>query len=152
MRARLASVAQTGSCEQSAALDYESKTSYSVTINVSDGNGGTDTISVTINIIDVDEDRAPVFTEGNSATRSIAENTGSGVNIGSAVSATDADNDDLTHTLGGTDAGSLASVAQTGSCEQVQPLTMKARHPIQLQSTSLMAMVALTRSASLSIL
>ncbi len=103
-----------GQLRTSAALDYESKTSYSVTINVSDGNGGTDTISVTINIIDVDENRAPVFTEGNSTTRSIAENTGSGVNIGSAVSATDADNDDLTHTLGGTDAGSFSISSTNG--------------------------------------
>ncbi len=104
----------TGQLRTSAALDYDKKTSYSVTINVSDGNGGTDTISVTINIIDVDENRAPVFAEGDSATRSIAETTGSGVNIGTAVSATDADNDDLTYTLGGTDAGSFSINSTTG--------------------------------------
>ena len=103
-----------GQLRTSAALDYDKKTSYSVTINVSDGNGGTDTISVTINIIDVDENRAPVFAEGDSATRSIAETTGSGVNIGTAVSATDADNDDLTYTLGGTDAGSFSINSTTG--------------------------------------
>ena len=36
-------------------LDYEDKTSYSVTVNVSDNNGGTDTISVTIT-----DDKSPV--------------------------------------------------------------------------------------------
>ena len=38
-----------------ATLDYETKSSYSVTVNVSDGNGGSDSIAVTINITDVDE-------------------------------------------------------------------------------------------------
>ena len=104
----------TGQLRTNAALNYEKKTSYSVTITVSDGNGGTDTISVTINIIDVDENRAPVFTEGDSATRSIAENTGSGVNIGGAVSVTDADNDTLEYSLGGTDAASFSIDSTSG--------------------------------------
>ena len=50
---------------------------------------------------------APVFTEGASTTRTIAENTASGVNIGSAVSATDVDNDTLTYSLSGTDASAF---------------------------------------------
>ena len=57
--------------------------------------------------IDIDENNnnAPVFTDGTSTTHSIAENTASGVNIGSAVAATNADTGDtLTYTLGGTDA------------------------------------------------
>lgn len=35
--------------------DYESQASYSVTVKADDGNGGTDTIAVTINVTDVDE-------------------------------------------------------------------------------------------------
>ena len=43
---------------------------------------------------------APVFTEGTSTTRSVAENTASGQNIGAPVTATDADTSDtLTYTL-----------------------------------------------------
>ena len=103
-----------GQLRTNAPLDYETKTSYSVTITVSDGNGGSDSISVTINVTDVDENRAPVFTEGNSATRSIAENTGVGVDIGSAVSATDADNDTLTYSLSGTDASSFSIDSTSG--------------------------------------
>ena len=38
-----------------AALDFETKTSYAVTIKVDDGNGGSDTVAVTITVTDVDE-------------------------------------------------------------------------------------------------
>ncbi len=105
-----------GQLRTSAALDYETKSSYSVTINVSDGKGGSDTIAVTINVTDVDEatNTAPVFTDGSTTTRSIDENTGSGVDIGSAVSATDVDNDTLTYSLGGTDAASFSIGSTNG--------------------------------------
>ena len=38
-----------------AALDYETKSSYSVIVKVDDGNGGTDTASMTINVTDENE-------------------------------------------------------------------------------------------------
>ena len=106
-------VSTSGQLKTKATLDYETKISYSVTITVSDGNL-TDTISVTINITDIDENRAPVFSDGESTTRSVAENTGSGVNIGTAVSATDADDDTLTYTLAGTDASSVSIDSTSG--------------------------------------
>ena len=56
----------------------------------------------------------PVFAEGASTTRTIAENTATGTNVGSAVSATDADNDTLTYTLSGTDAAAFSIVSTTG--------------------------------------
>ena len=105
-----------GQLKTSAALDYEAKSSYSVTITVSDTKL-TDTIDVTINVTDVDENRAPVFTDGSSATRAVAENTGSGQNIGAAVSATDADNDTLTYSLRGTDANSFSIVNTSGQLQ-----------------------------------
>ena len=50
----------------------------------------------------------PVFTEGRNAARSLAENTGPGINIGRRFAATDVDQGDtLTYSLGGTDAGSF---------------------------------------------
>ena len=112
-------VSTTGQLKTKAALDYETKTSYSVTITVSDGNL-TDTISVTINVTDIDEtppNRAPVFTDGTSTTRTIAENTTAGTNIGSAVSATDADDDTLTYTLSGTDAASFSIDSTSGQLQ-----------------------------------
>ena len=48
-------------------LIMKPRTSYSVTVNVSDGKGGTDDISVTIRVTDVNE--APTFSEGDSTTR-----------------------------------------------------------------------------------
>ncbi len=100
----------------SGALDYEGvKNSYSVTVTVSDGRGGTDTIDVTITVTNVNEapvvapptpaNRAPSFDEGASAGRSVAENTASGQDIGLPLTATDADGDSLTYALGGTDSG-----------------------------------------------
>ena len=56
----------------------------------------------------------PVFTDGAATTRSVAENTAAGRNVGAAVAATDTDNDPLTYTLGGTDAASFDIVAANG--------------------------------------
>ena len=43
-----------------AALDYETKATYSVTVTASDSGGLSDSIDVTITVTDVDEDVAPV--------------------------------------------------------------------------------------------
>ena len=56
---------------------------------------------------DVDENIAPAFAE-ESATFSVAENTGAGSNVGDPVVATDADEDELTYALSGDGAGSFA--------------------------------------------
>ena len=96
-----------GQLRTDAALDYEMKSSYSVSVTVTDGNGGSDTITVNITVSDVDENRAPTFTDGTSTSRSIAENTATSVNIGSPVSAIDLDTDTLVYSLGGTDAASF---------------------------------------------
>ena len=42
-----------------AALDYETKATYSVTVTASDSGGLSDSIDVTITVTDVDEDVAP---------------------------------------------------------------------------------------------
>ena len=57
--------------------------------------------------------RAPVYTS-SSVTINVDENTASGADIGSAVTATDPDGDSLTYALGGTDSGHFAIVAKTG--------------------------------------
>ena len=89
-------------------LDYEAtptKTIYTVTVTATDDPGGaTAEITVTINLTNVNEaPTAAALTD----TRTIAENTDPGTNIGAAVTATDPDGDDLTYTLGGTDAASF---------------------------------------------
>ena len=98
-------------------LDYETKSSYSVTVNVSDGNGGSDSIAVTINVTDVEEtpaNSAATFTEGTSTTRTVAENTALGTHVGSAVAATVAHNYSLTYTLAGADAAAFTISSTTG--------------------------------------
>ena len=67
-----------------------------------------------LEVISTPANTAPVFTDGTSTTRSIAENTASGVNIGTAIAATDAENDALTYTLGGTDAAAFSIDRTTG--------------------------------------
>ena len=57
---------------------------------------------------------APTFDDGASTTRSVAENTATGANIGAAVAASDDDNDSLTYALGGADAASFSIKASTG--------------------------------------
>ena len=58
--------------------------------------------------------RAPTFDEGSSASRSLPENTAGFVDIGSAVAATDRDDDTLTYELEGTDAASFRIDSSSG--------------------------------------
>ena len=119
-----------GQVRTSAALDYETKSTYTVTAQVTDGkdrDGNTeqnpaidDTIVVTINVTDVNDE--PTF-PSTSTTRSVRENTPSGRNIGAPVAATDDDGDPLTYTLGGTDAGSFSIVPTTGQLRTSAALT-----------------------------
>ena len=118
-------VSATGQLRTRAPLDYEQKNTYSVAVHVSDGNGGTDSIGVAINVTDVNETptaHAPEFIEGSATERSIPENTPAGRNIGAPVTATDADEDVLTYTLSGVDAASFGIVSTTGQLQTRAPL------------------------------
>ncbi len=105
-------------------MDYETIWSYTVTVIVTDPSGARDTITVTVDVNNVDEDgiditgvnEVPMFPSG-SDTRSIAENTQQGENIGAPVSAEDPDpGDTLTYTLGGPDWASSISCRLPGNC------------------------------------
>ena len=74
----------TGQLQTLAALDYETKSDYEVTVTATDAGSETGTITVRINVMEcptatdgdtVVANSAPRFTEGPSATRSVAENT-----------------------------------------------------------------------------
>ncbi len=56
----------------------------------------------------------PEFTDGDTTTRSVAEDATAGADIGAPVEATDADDDVLTYTLGGADAASFDIDASSG--------------------------------------
>ncbi len=126
----------TGQLQTSAALDYEAKSSYTVKITASDGKGGSASITVTISINDITENRPPVFADGSTTTRSIAENTASDVNIGSAVSATDPDNNTLTYSLGGTDAASFSLNSGTGQLQTSAALDYEAKSSYTVKITA----------------
>ena len=105
----------TGQLMTKAALDYETKMSYMVMVTATDPEGATDTRDITVNVTDVAvENSAPVFTDGATATRSVAENSAAGMNIGNPVMATDSDGDKLLYTLAGTDAASFDLDGATG--------------------------------------
>ena len=107
-------VSTTGQLRTRATLDYETKTSYSVTVVAEDSHGESATIEVTITVTDVDENDPPSF-DSDSATRTVAENTPAGRNIGEPVQATDLDSGDtLTYRLEGTDADAFDIVSTTG--------------------------------------
>ncbi len=93
----------------------EPDNTYEVTVNVSDGLDDTGTaedpklsdanLPVVITVTDVNE--APEFSDATAA-RTLPENSGAGVNVvGGTITATDGDNDTLTYSLSGTDAGSF---------------------------------------------
>ena len=71
--------------------------------------------------------KAPVFTEGTSASRSVTENTAAGVNIGAPVMATDADKDTLTYTVGGDDGSTFAIDGATGQLKTKSALDFETK-------------------------
>ena len=80
---------------------------------------------------------APVFDDGARTTRSVAENTASGRPVGRAVSADDANDDELTYTLeGGPDAGSFGIDSRTGQLRTSADLDheSKASHALTVKA------------------
>ncbi|MBC8876496.1 MAG: cadherin domain-containing protein [Planctomycetes bacterium] len=94
-----------------AALDFETTPTFTLTVEVQDAGGLTDTASVTIDLNDVNE----VPTAGD-AIFSLDENTADGTNVGT-VSAVDPDiGDTLTYSIaGGNTGGAFAVDSLTGA-------------------------------------
>ena len=97
------SISSSGVITFNTAPDYETKSSYSITVNVSDGTNSINQ-SIDISITDVDEEGSPPVISGLSSSISVAENQTAVVTI----SASDPEGDSLTYSLTGTDAGSLS--------------------------------------------
>ena len=108
-------VATSGQLQTKAALDHETKPSYTVTVTATDQEDASDTITVTITV--TDENEAPEFPSTETGDRQVAENTVAGEDIGAAVAATDADDATLAYTLGGADADSFSIVATSGQLQ-----------------------------------
>ena len=69
---------------------------------------------------------APRFQEGTATTRSVAENTAAGANVGAAVTATDPDGDTPTYALSGADAGHFTIDTMTGQLMTMDALDHEA--------------------------
>ena len=78
---------------------------------------------------------APVFSE-NTANRSVSENTAGGINLSTPVTASDANSDTLTYTLGGADADSFGIVAASGQLRTKDPLDYESRSSYQVTVTA----------------
>ena len=78
----------------------------------------------------------PVFDDGAHTTRSVAENTASGRPVGRAVSADDANDDELKYTLEGPDAGSFGIDRRTGQLRASAALDheSKASHTLTVKA------------------
>ena len=68
------------------------------------------------------QNHPPVFSP-DAVTRAVNENTGANQNVGSPVTATDADSDALTYTLGGTDAAFFDIVSNSGQIQTKSGVT-----------------------------
>ena len=101
-------------------FNYENKDTYSVEVTVSDNNGGTDEIDVTISVTDTND--APVFTEGTNTSRSVAENLSSGAAVGLPITATDEDDNTIEYSLSGTDTDSFSVDRTSGQIKTSRQL------------------------------
>ena len=132
-------------------LDYETKTSYMVTVIATDSFGITASIPVTITVTDINEgpevmvedlgapaaNNAPAFAT-DTDTREVAENTAAGENIGAPVEATDDDaGDTLAYTLGGADMASFDIDSATGQLmtEAALDFETKASYTVEITAT-----------------
>ena len=102
-----------GQIRTKAALDYETKSSYTVTVTATDPDGLSDSATVTITVTDVDED--PVVS-GETAI-DYAEN---GTGMVATYAATDPENGDIAWSLSGDDAGDF-EISGAGMLTFVSP-------------------------------
>ena len=122
----------TGQLKTLAALNYETKRDYRVTLVVDDDRLE-DIIAGTIKVTDVND--APVFAT-NTTTRSIREGTPANRNIGMPVAATDEDGDTLTYTLDGTNAASFSLNSMTGRLKTKAPLNHEIKNIYEVTVTA----------------
>ena len=114
----------TGQLKTKAALDHEDEDAYEVTVTALDRGGLTGSITVTIDVNDVNE--PPEFPSTETGARTIPENTQADQPIGDPVQADDPDDGDaLTYTLGGTDVASFDIDSMTGQLKTKAALDHK---------------------------
>ena len=112
----------------------EPSTQYEVRVKAKNGEGD----AVTTNWSSVakgttgQSNSRPEFDREGAVTLKVLENTRSGQNIGSAISASDADSNNLTYSLEGPGAGSFTIVASSGQIRTKSPLDHEKRQSYSL--------------------
>ena len=129
--------AHTGTSTTTTIGSLDSGTTYQVQVRATNAEGTSDWSSTGTGSTGTPANNAPEFSDGASTTRSVAENTASGANVGAAVAATDDDSDTLTYSLDGTDAASFDITSTSG-----QILTSAALNYEQKTSYSVTVSVA----------
>jgi hypothetical protein len=115
--------ASTGQITVANTLDYETLSSYALTVQVQDNGAGnlTDTATVTVNVQNVNE--APV---ANDATFAVDENSSNGTVVGT-VTASDPDLDTLTYVItSGNTGGAFAINSGNGQITVANPIDFEA--------------------------
>ena len=110
------SVDEHGNISLLAELDYETTTSYSLILTASDGVNDT-VFEINFSVIDIDE---PVILTASTSSTSFAEDSLTGINIGTA-SATDPEGNSVTFSLSGTGSENF-SVDSAGNISLVNSL------------------------------
>ena len=125
--------ASTRQLSTSASLDYETKTSYSVTVTASDGHGGTADLAVTVNVTDVDEapdtPTAPTF--GTKTHVSVVVNWAVPANTGPAI-----DDYDVQYRVGSTGNFTDASYDGTTTSTTLTDLTPSTTYEVQVRASN----------------
>ncbi len=104
----------TGQLATKAGSTLAAESTYTVIVVASDGTDSA-RITVTIEATAAPPNNPPVFRDGATTTRSVPDNATAGRNVGTPVSATDADaGDTIVYSLEGTDAASFSIVAASG--------------------------------------
>ena len=110
--------------------------SDSFTYTVSDGNGGTDTATVTVTITPFDpksSDGSLSFDEGDTTTRTVAENAATGTTVGDPVRASDSDGGQLVYALSGTDRASFDINRETAQLTTKTSLDFETKNEYSVQ-------------------
>ena len=115
--------------DHEAPADYNTDNRYELTVEASDGSVK-GTLDVTVTVTDVNE--PPGFSV-ETASRTIAENTTTGVAIGDPVTATDSDTGDTpAYTLGGTDANFFDIDTSSGQLRTKAALDYEVKNTYQI--------------------
>ena len=116
--------------------DYEAKTSYAVTVRVVDGNGGSDTIAVTLNVTDQNEaplaPNAPTVTATSGSTASLEVNWTAPTNTGRPGITSY----DLQYQVQGTSSWTNDPQDVTGSSAVIRSLASGTSYEVQVRATN----------------